>query len=176
MYLQAVPDMKARQRVRMELRSLPSGAAGVRHTLCVMSAMVRQAKITETIWRLAQDLISDLPQKDYAGEVRRLFYFVRDRIRYRHDVRGVETLQTPEATLRLKQGDCDDKSTLLAALLESIGKRTRFVAVGFVPGQFAHVYPQVNLAGKWLGLETTEPDKPIGLEPPGIKAMMVVEN
>lgn len=158
------------------LSAIPSGAAGVRVTLLAMRALVQRAKKSWPIRSLAQRLVADLPQKDYLGEIRALHAFVRDSIRYTRDVRGVETLHTPEKIIELGQGDCDDKSLLLASLLESIGHQTQFKAVGFRPGHYAHVYPQVLLpTGKWLSLETTEPQG-IGWEPPGIVSRMVVKN
>lgn len=105
----------------------------------------------------AMQLVESLPQHDRPAEVQVLFEFVRDRIRYVRDVRGVETLQAPERTLQLKQGDCDDKATLLVALLLTIGHPARFHAVGFTPGRFSHVYVETRLGGSWIPLETTEP-------------------
>lgn len=97
-------------------------------------------------------------------EAVRIHRFVRDRIRYTRDVRGVETLHTPTQILRQRQGDCDDKSVLIASLLESIGHKTRFVAIGY-GGSFCHVYPEVNIRGQWVPLEATE-NWPAGKAPP----------
>jgi transglutaminase-like putative cysteine protease len=121
-----------------------------------MSGLVKSAKSTLPVRLLALRLVRRNGQKDWPGEVRDIHAFVRDGIRYVKDVRGVETLQTPEKTLELGQGDCDDKSTLVAALLESIGHPTRFVAVGF-NGQFAHVLVETKIGTKWVAVETTEP-------------------
>lgn len=102
-------------------------------------------------------LTQPLRQKDFEGEARALFRFVRDDIRYVRDIRGVETLHRPQDMLKIQAGDCDDKATLLAALIEAIGGRTRFIAVAMVPGQFCHVWVQAWLNGRWVDLETTEP-------------------
>lgn len=97
-----------------------------------------------------------LPQKDFQGEARRLFEFVRDQIRYVKDIDGVETLHSAERVLSNRAGDCDDKSILLAALLLSIGHTPRFVAVAFEPDVFSHVWVQDYLNGRWVDLEATE--------------------
>lgn len=136
-----------------------------------MSKLVREAKKLPEIRQTALSLIRRNGQKDRVGEVRDLHAFVRDRIRYVGDVRGVETLHTPIKLLEFGQGDCDDKSTLLAALLESISHPTRFVAVGFSPGRFDHVYVETKLRDKWIGLETTEP-WPMGKVPPSVTRMV----
>ena len=97
-----------------------------------------------------------LAQKDFAGEARRVFMFVRDEIRYIRDIDGVETLHAADWVLRLRAGDCDDKAILLAALLLSIGHTVRFKAVAFDPGDFSHVWTQDCLGGQWVDMEPTE--------------------
>lgn len=142
------------------LLGIPEGAEGVRFTLHIMSRLVKVFKADSRIRALAESLVADLPGKDYAAEVRRVFYYVRDSIRYTQDVNDVETLKTPLATVETRQGDCDDKSTLLAALLESLGHPSRFVAIGFEPENFAHVYVETFIGRDWMALDATEPVEP----------------
>jgi len=118
--------------------------------------------------------VQHLKQKDYAGEVAALHAYVRDQVRYVRDIDGVETLQTPEQTLNLGQGDCDDKSTLLAAMLASLGHKARFEAVGFQPGRYSHVFVSAKLRDKWVPLETTLP-VPMGWAPPRIAERTALE-
>jgi len=98
---------------------------------------------------------------------------VRDEIRYVQDTNGIELLHDPVTLLEIGAGDCDDKSILLASLLESIGHRTRFVAVAFEPDRFSHVWVQDYLDGRWVDLEPTEP-LPFGVRVPtgGAVALM----
>lgn len=162
----------------MTLGVLPSGREGIKLTLQAMSRLTKAWKKDPGIRQLAAELIRDVPQYDNPGEVRALHAFVRDNIRYTGDIRGVETIQTPRATLEMGVGDCDDKSLLLASLLESIGKATRFVAVGFRDfGGHSHVLVEVFLGkpGRWVPLETIK-DVPAGWEPAGIKRRMVAHN
>lgn len=120
----------------------------------------------------ALSLTQDLPQKDKLGEIRALFDYVQNGIRYVRDITNVETLYYPEQVMYQESGDCDDKSVLLASLLESIGHPTRFVAVGFQPGHFSHVFVDTIVGnGKWLSLDTTEP-QPMGWRPPGIVSVL----
>lgn len=143
--------------IRATLEALPEGVEGVRATLNLMARLARAGKKSLPVRLAAQQLTNHLPQKDWLAEVAELHRFVRDRIRYVRDVRGVETVQAPERTLQLKSGDCDDKATLLAALLESIGHPARFHAIGFRRGHFSHVFPETRIGRRWLALETTEP-------------------
>jgi transglutaminase-like putative cysteine protease len=157
------------------LQSLSNGPAGIRETLKIMSAWVRKYKASRDIRELALHLTSDLSQKDYISEVRRLHLFVRNNIRYVKDIRGVETLQTPVQTLRIGAGDCDDKSTLVASLLEALGHPTRFTAVGFAKNTYSHVLVQTRIGEKWINVECTE-NVGLGWCPPGIKAKMIQHN
>lgn len=112
------------------------------------------------------------PERDELSEVRALFQLVQG-IRYVRDVHEVETLASPAKTLLMRVGDCDDKATLLAALLESIGYPTRFVVAGyFQPGEVEHVYLQVHAAGQWIDLDPTEHES-IGWSPPEPVTMFI---
>ena len=94
-------------------------------------------------------------------------------MRYVRDIRDVETVQIPIKTLEYRAGDCDDMVTLLAALLESIGYETRFVAMGTRPGHFQHVFLEAQLpSGEWMALDPTEPVR-AGWRPPVIESRMV---
>jgi len=154
------------------LLAIPNGAAGVRATLKIMRGMVLHSKRHYRLRELALELVDGLRQKDFAGEIKALHGFVQNQIRYVKDINGIETLQTPEKTLDIGQGDCDDKSSLLATLLEVAGHPARFVAVGFSPGRFSHVYVETKVGRAWVPLETTEP-WPAGKGPKGVKARMV---
>jgi transglutaminase-like putative cysteine protease len=151
--------------------SIPDGVEGVKATLRAMSEFVKQGKKTPAIREKALALTQDLPQKDRLGEIKALFLFVRDNIRYVRDINDVETLYSAENVLNNEAGDCDDKCILLASLLESIGHPTRFCAVGFQAGSFSHVFVDTNIGThrptKWLSLDATEP-QPMGWRPPGI--------
>jgi len=140
-----------------QLMEISNGLTGIRQTLKIMSKLVKKYKSAPAIRELALSLTGNLPQKDYLGEVRAIHYYVREEIRYIKDTKDVETIQSPIQTLRLKQGDCDDKSSLTAALLESIGHPTRFIAVGFRKGALSHVLVQTKIGKKWINVETTEP-------------------
>lgn len=133
--------------------------AGTRETLKQMRELVRKYKTHPLVFLLARKLIEGLPQKAFTEEAKAIHKFVRDEIRYVKDVHGVETLQSPDKTLQLRAGDCDDKSTLTASLLQSIGHPVRFVVVGNEPGRFSHVFVETKIRNKWYPVETTEPWK-----------------
>lgn len=158
------------------LSELPRGAeAQTRATLKAMSRLVKLGRKAPVVIMKARQLVAGLPQKARLREAKVIHAFVRDRVRYVRDPRGVETITTPEKMLELMTGDCDDKSILCAALLEAIGHPTRFVAVGVEAGRFTHVYPEVRIGQRWIALECTEP-WPMGQVARGINSRMIEHN
>jgi len=157
------------------LLAIPNGKEGTKQTLNIMRDLVRRGKKSPAIRQFAVMLTNGLMQKDYFGEVETIHNFIKDHIRYVRDVRNVETIQTPERTLENKAGDCDDKSTLAATLLEAIGHPTRFVAIGLHNQPYSHVFPETRVGNKWVSVETTEP-VPLGWRPGNITSAMVVTN
>lgn len=158
---------------KVTLQKIPDGPEGVHQTLKLMRRLVLNGRKDFSIRRLAARLVENRDSKDFVGEVKDLHRYVRDRIRYLKDIREIETVATPVRTLEFGQGDCDDKAVLLAALLEAIGHRTRFVAIGFDPNHFEHVLVETKIANHWVALETTEPVE-MGWYPPGVRARMEV--
>lgn len=153
---------------------LASGAAGIAQTLRVMRQMVQTYRVDPTIRQAATTVIFMTPEKDEFSEVCAIFEFVRDNIRYVKDVQDVETLSTPDKTLAGRIGDCDDQSTLLATMLESVGYKTRFVVAGYSePGSFEHVYVQVFVHGEWFSCDPTEQSAFFGWEPEDPAAYLI---
>lgn len=158
------------------LAAIPEGVDGIRATLRYMVGYARQYKKDTGIGTLARQLLETVPgsanSKNYRDFVRALQHFVRDQIRYVPDIAGVETLQTPPRTLQIRTGDCDDKATLLAALLGSIGFATRFRALGFKGGPYTHVICEVKLGKHWIPCETIVDGKEPGWFPEHVTRFM----
>lgn len=111
-----------------------------------------------------------VPAKDRLGEVKALFEWVRRNVRYTRDIFQVELLHTARRMLDLRAGDCDDMTILLGAMLKSTGHPVRLCLVGFHPEAvhaYSHIYPEVNLRGKWIPIDATM-NYPIGWAPPAI--------
>lgn len=152
---------------------LPDGVDGIRATLKIMIGMVKSWKKDPGVRQLAVELTQGLPQGDIASEVKALHAFVRDSIRYVNDTAGVETVQTPKVTLENEAGDCDDKSILLASLLQAIGRPARFIAVAISPNdQYSHVLVQTLIGKQWYSLETIKPVE-AGWSPSDVSRVMV---
>lgn len=152
------------------LAHIPNGFEGMQATLKVMKDFARQsvADPRQIVRTQAERLVSGLPPRQWFAEIRALHEFVRDDIRYLRDPVNMERVATPEMTLEIGQGDCDDKATLLAALLDSIGHPARFVALAFNGEGFSHVLVETQVQNnRWIPLETILPGKEMGWYPDG---------
>jgi hypothetical protein len=158
---------------RSTLMALPEGPAGIRETLKLMKTLANYGKKQSVILQRAGELIKYVPPKAWFQEVKALWSFVKNDIRYTRDVKEVETLYYPEQTLAQAYGDCDDKSVLLASLLLATGHPVRFVAVGFKPDDYSHVFPETLIGKIWVPLETTE-NVDIGWSPPNVVSRMEI--
>jgi hypothetical protein len=152
--------------------TISSGDRGIFQTLAQMRAYVNEYRQNPIIRGCALNLVYFLPQKFDIGECDTLFQFVRDQIRYVKDIHQVETLSTPVITLTSTQGDCDDKSVLLASLFETVGYPTRFVLAGYNGSAFEHVYLQVFCVDEWVNCDATE-NGPFGYAPPGATRLFI---
>lgn len=156
-----------------QLSGIPEGRDGVKATLKAMRQLVLEGRKNPRIIILARRLCNGLPPKDYLGEARLLHAFVRDKIRYVRDPRGVETIVQPDKLLDIGSGDCDDKSVLVASMLEALHHPCRFLAVGGFPGRFSHVLVQTKVGDRWINVETTEP-WPLGRGPSNVAESMIL--
>ncbi len=157
------------------LSQIPGGLAGVSTTLRIMRDMIKVGKANYAVRATGLGLVDQLQPDDWAGEARACFQYVRDQIRYVGDIDDIETLQPPDVTMEIGQGDCDDKCILLCSLLLTIGhgpKCVRLFACGFAPDAFSHVFVETKIGNRWFACETTKP-VPFGWRPPGIRAQMI---
>lgn len=157
----------------VSLHSYSNGLRGVAQTVGIMRGLVNSGKIDPLIRQAAMSIVYLQPEKDAYSEALAIFNHVQNNIRYVADVYGVETIATAAKTLQGQGGDCDDKSILLASLLEAIGYPTRFVVAGYsTPGSVEHVYVQIYLDDEWVDCDATEP-YPMGWSGPDAVTLYV---
>jgi len=159
--------------VTTKLSRIPSGPAGTRRTLEDMRQLVAKGVTDPIVQNEAIRIVRSAGVRpfQYLAEVRALFEFVRDQIRYTRDPAGVELLRSPRVTLATRAGDCDDKATLLAALVRAIGNPTRvaFRAIGtdpLTPGAYGHVYVVARVGGQEIAMDPTPTGAQLGWEYP----------
>ena len=160
------------------LRGLTPGFE-TRQTLRAMRDMVHAslAAPDQTIRQQAIAIIraSGAAERDWWAEVNALQSWVRDNIRFQRDPEAFELVQTPEKTLEYGIGDCDDKSTLLAALLESMGHPAQFIAIGFDGEQHSHVLVRTKVGETWMPAETILPGVAVGWWPQGVTSSYILK-
>jgi len=145
---------------------LADGESGIFQTIRTMRQMVSDYKLDPDMRAAAVGVIFQYPAQDDLAEACALYDYVRDCIRYVKDISGVETLATPEKTLVMQVGDCDDQSVLLATMLEAVGYPTRFIVAGYnEPGVFEHVYLEALVGDEWIAMDPTEQEV-LGWSPP----------
>ena len=134
-----------------------------------MQALIRHGVKDFYVRQKAIDILFEkgVRPKDYLGEIKALFEWVQQNVRYTKDAFRLEILHTARRMLELRAGDCDDMSILLGAMLEAIGHPVRLVIVGpdlLRPDLFTHVYLEVHHQGRWIPLDATMP-YPMGWAP-----------
>lgn len=111
-----------------------------------------------------------IPEKDWEGEVRAIFKWVRSNIRYSRDIESKDTYQAPMRTVEMKIADCDDTSILIGAMLLSAGYPVKMRVIRTKGSkEWNHIFPMVGLPpggpNKWVAMDATVP-KPAGWHPP----------
>jgi hypothetical protein len=148
---------------------VPAGDAGTLETARLIAGLVREGSKDFFVRQKAIDIFRRfrVRPKDRLGEVSALFEWVRRNVRYTRDVWQVETLHTARRMIELRAGDCDDMTILLGAMLMSTGHPVRLVLAGYHPAKpqaYTHIYPEVNVRGRWIALDSTLPH-PLGWQP-----------
>ena len=114
-------------------------------TVCRMYQLIDQAKTDAKFQELIYPITAGLPNKDYQGEINRIFNWAKRTIRYTRDPYGVEMVQDVWATINRGRADCDDFTILLAAMAEVMGAPSRIVTVSTrADKEPVHVYPEVD--------------------------------
>jgi transglutaminase-like putative cysteine protease len=157
---------------RITILRIPKGAAGTLVTAALIARLVRQGAKDFYVRQKAIEILraAGVRPKDRFGEVCALFDWVRRNIRYTRDIFRVELLHTARRMLELQAGDCDDMTILLGALLTSVGHPVRLVLAGFRadrPHVYSHVYPEVQVKGRWMAIDPTV-SRPMGWAPPAL--------
>ena len=124
----------------------------------------------EELWRWAHRILdaAGVAGHDAEAEVQAIFDYVH-RATYRMDpTGGQEDIADARETIRDGWGDCDDLTILACTLLGFVGYPTRFVVIRQIgTGEsegFDHVYLEVLLQDRWVALDPTNPNAPLGWE------------
>ena len=141
------------------LRYIPDGVAGTDCTVKAIQRLVESSLRSQSLRLRALEILRGFRVDSHAPTetARALFHWVQTNIRYVYDPVGLETVQSPEVTLRIKAGDCDDHAGLMAALAMSVGVNARLVVIGPSADNFQHIYAELMTDGTWQPADTTRP-------------------
>jgi len=157
---------------RISLYRVPKGTPGTLITARLIAQLIRDGAKDFYVRQKAIEIFRayGVRPKDRFGEVHALFNWVRRNIRYTRDIFRVELLHSARRMLELRAGDCDDMTILLCAMLMSTGHPARLILAGFrraKPHAYSHIYPEVNVRGRWIPIDATT-RRPIGWAPPAL--------
>lgn len=153
----------------IQLTTIPRGYAGTQATVRRVADLIASGAKDFHVRQAAIGILRrrEVRPKDYLGEIKALFEWVQQHVRYTRDPSRVEVLHSARRMLELRAGDCDDMTIVLGAMLEAIGHAVRIVITGSNAGRpdvFTHIYLEVRHRGRWLPLDATMP-YPMGWAP-----------
>lgn len=110
-------------------------------------------------------------ERDWDAEIRAIYDFVRANVRYGHDIREIDTYQSPMRTLESHHGDCDDLAVLIAAMAKIAGYPVKARVIRTEGAEdWNHIYALVGTPPmkpkKWVPMDASVKGKHAGWEAP----------
>jgi len=148
---------------------------------------IQIGRVSEDIHIFAAQALTDrcagrwcVEPRNWLGEVTQIANRITANVRYTLDTFGIDTYRTPQRTLQLAMGDCDDMAALGGAVLQAVGYPI-MIKVIRMEGQpdFHHIYLVVGLPPhdpeQWIAFDTTQAENPVGYEAAGIEDSRLYE-
>ena len=157
---------------------LATGDAGVEHTIDVLRRIVDDGVKDPEVNRTAIKILRDYNVQNFSIEdrVQAIYAWISNPANFLYvpDPIGPfgpkETLRPIRTLLAVRGGDCDDFTSLLCALLGTIGIPTRAVTIAADPSSpedFSHIYPEAQVsARRWVAIDAARPGAAYGAAPP----------
>ncbi len=144
---------------------IPLGARGTTATLERMAELAVEASQDGGFVQLARGIVRGCAPRAHECEGLAIYDHVLETVDYRNDPMFAEWVQSPGWTYLVEgQGDCDDQSSLIAALDLAVGRACRFGAYMLdrekaQAGEYSHVLCEMGIRTptgkvKWLGQDT----------------------
>jgi hypothetical protein len=94
---------------KISLRNIPEGYSGTLKTVEYFAGLIKQGAKDFHVRQTAIDILlrRGVRPKDYLGEIKALFEWVQQNVRYTKDTFRVEVLHSARRMLELRAGDCD---------------------------------------------------------------------
>lgn len=127
---------------------------------------------------IARQVTRGCPGRDTNCELRAIYQFVIENVRYTGDIAGADTFSSPIRTLQMGGEDCDGQGLLVAALAICNGYRAKARITSNKGITWDHIYCMVGMpkgqTSTWIALDTTlarsrSDFSRYGIEPPRAK-------
>jgi len=142
---------------------MAGGNDGVMQTISFMTRNALEGAALPELRAAAEEAVRGSPARRWDAEAAAVELWIRRHLRYTRDGLNVETLKTvPRMLSELKttgviMGDCDDASTLAAAMLLAVGHQVGFQVLG--RGNTPH---HVNVFDTTAGVQVDPTGEPTG--------------
>lgn len=111
--------------------------------MVAMAKLANAAQFDVAIRSLTEGIVKGLFPHDYLSEYVAILCWIRTHIRYVRDPVTIEQVKTPRAVIETEAADCDEMGVLAAAMVGTIGGKSRFVAGSFPGnGSLTHVWAE----------------------------------
>jgi hypothetical protein len=119
--------------------------------------------IIETILKVVKNYNIAAETKEFSKgfkatikDMERLYWLVKDNIRYTEDPQGFQWIRTPARTWsdRNKGADCKSFTVFLVSIFQNLGLDYTIRFASYNPNKvIGHVYPLVKIGGKWIVMD-----------------------
>ncbi len=162
------------------------GKKGIEDILKKMRELILETDIKDKdriIKSTARKIIKNIDPKNWKGQLKAIFRWVKSNVKYVRDIHGIEELTRPDILLKsvlegkeIHSSDCDDIAMLLAAMLRSIGFKVRLEAIALKSNKYNHARVAVQNPDnkRWIVLEGTSKKARVGFRFPSKLPVMYV--
>lgn len=152
----------------VEIKEIPDGEKGIGVTVQHIAKISESGAMDFSNISLARRITWDSPERNLEAAADRVFWWVKQNVKYVADPVVTELVQAPHVTIDERAGDCDDQVVLASALMLAIGIPVRYVTIAaHEEKEFSHIYLQAEIApGKWKSYDPATKGSFPGWTPP----------
>jgi len=129
---------------------------------------IEDGKADPKIRLLVANIIRDIPERDYLGELNAIFDWVKQNVRYTHDPYNLELFNRPKRVIEYGIADCDDLTILLGSMVQTIGYPIKLRVIGVNSDEPEHIYLMAGIPpiensepSDWIAMDASV-DEPMG--------------
>ena len=136
----------------------------VEDTISAMQAIVHDAAgHSQDVQQVATVIGAATRNRDVPAQLASLHRYMQDRINFRPDTFGTETLRHPDQLIHeirvngKTSCDCDDVAMFFCSIARALGVKPAFVVCAKTQGgEFVHVHPAAEVGGELCGFDPQE--------------------